>query len=41
MCLRCLIDDTLEHEASEPVIQIDEKELSWSEFGKLLCTYAG
>ncbi len=30
--LRCLIDDTLEHEEREPVIQIDDKELTWSEF---------
>ena len=39
--LRCLIGDTLEHEEHEPVIQIDDKELSWTEFGKLICSYAG
>ena len=38
--LRCLIDDTAEGER-EPVIHIDDKELSWCEFGKLICTYAG
>lgn len=38
--LRCLIDDTVEGE-TEPVITIDDKELSWREFGKVIVTYAG
>ena len=38
--LRCLIDDTAEGER-EPVIIIDDKELTWREFGKVICTYAG
>ena len=38
--LRCLIDDTAEGER-EPVIQVDERELTWREFGRLICTYAG
>ena len=38
--LRCLIDDTAEGER-EPVIMVDSQELSWSEFGKLICTFAG
>lgn len=38
--LRCLIDDTAEGER-EPVIIVDDKELTWREFGRLICTYAG
>lgn len=38
--LRCLIDDTAEEER-EPVITVDKQELSWREFGKLICTFAG
>ena len=38
--LRCLIDDTAEGER-EPVIQGDDRELTWGEFGRLICTYAG
>jgi hypothetical protein len=37
--LRCIISDGgLDN---EPVIYIDERELSWKEFGRLLTTYAG
>jgi hypothetical protein len=36
--LRCLIDDSTE---GEPVIHIDDHELSLREFGGLLRTYAG
>src|SRR6266404_4007415 len=36
--LRCLIDDTPEQ---EPMITIAGKELSWHEFGKAICTFAG
>lgn len=39
--LRCLIDDTMEGQEREPVITIDDKELTWREFGRLVCTYAG
>jgi len=38
--LRCLIDDAAEGER-EPVIIVDDKELTWREFGRLVCTYAG
>jgi len=37
--LRCIIDDG--GPDGEPIIHIDEHELSLDEFGKLLCTYAG
>jgi hypothetical protein len=36
--LRCVIEDD---ENRHPVIHIDEQELSWEEFGRLLVTYAG
>jgi hypothetical protein len=38
--LRCLIEDGAQGRR-EPVITIDDKELSWAEFGTMLCTYAG
>lgn len=37
--LRCVIDDG--GPEGEPVIHIDEHELSWGEFGRMLTTYAG
>jgi len=36
--LRCVIEDD---ENRVPVIYIDDEELSWQEFGRLLATYAG
>ena len=40
--LRCEIHDTsTENGDSEPVIHIDDHELSWAEFGRLLLTHAG
>jgi hypothetical protein len=39
--LRCVIDDTSENGEMEPVITVDDKEFSWREFGRLICTYAG
>ena len=39
--LRCLIDDTEKDHEMEPVITVDDKELTWQEFGRLICTYAG
>lgn len=36
--LRCEISDS---EEGEPIIHVDEQELSWEEFGRLLCTHAG
>ena len=36
--LRCIIEDD---ENGDPVIHIDEQELTWEEFGGLLRTYAG
>lgn len=36
--LRCIID---EDEDGQPTIWIDDKELSWAEFGKLLLVYNG
>lgn len=38
--LRCLIEDGAQG-GREPVITIDDKEMSWAEFGTMLCTYAG
>lgn len=37
--LRCVVDDG--GPDGEPVIHVDDHALSLSEFGKLLCTYAG
>ena len=37
--LRCVVDDG--GPDNEPVIYIDDRELSWTEFGRLLTTYAG
>jgi hypothetical protein len=39
--LRCLIQDGGGDDGSEPLIEIDGKALTWSEFGRLLTTYAG
>lgn len=39
--LRCLVSDTSVEGEQEPLIEVDGKELSWREFGRLLCTYAG
>ena len=38
--LRCLVDDTADGER-EPVIEVDGKELSWYEFGKMIVSFAG
>lgn len=37
--LRCIVDDG--GPGGAPIIHIDDQELSWAEFGRLLCTYAG
>ncbi|MGD0076947.1 MAG: hypothetical protein ABSD31_21875 [Candidatus Binataceae bacterium] len=37
--LRCVISDG--GPDNDPIIDIDDRELSWSEFGRLLITYAG
>ena len=37
--LRCVIEDS--GPRGEPVVYIDEVELSWREFGRLLATFAG
>jgi hypothetical protein len=37
--LRCVIDDG--GPDGEPIIHVDERELSWREFGRLLVSYAG
>ena len=37
--LRCVVEDG--GPDNEPIIHIDEHELSWREFGRLLTTYAG
>ncbi|HWI58602.1 MAG TPA: hypothetical protein VNZ22_15360 [Bacillota bacterium] len=39
--LRCSISDTAEHGDRMPAITVDDQELSWHEFGQLLCAYAG
>lgn len=37
--LRCVISDG--GPDNEPIIHIDDRDLSWTEFGRLLTTYAG
>ena len=37
--LRCVVDDS--GPGGEAVVHIDDQSLSWSDFGRLLCTYAG
>ena len=37
--LRCVIDDS--GPDGEAIIHVDDESLSWSAFGRLLCTYAG
>ena len=37
--LRCVIDDG--GPGNEPIIHVDDRELSWADFGRLLTTYAG
>ena len=39
--LRCCIEDGGGEDGSLPVIHIDDREFTWDEFGKVLCTYAG
>lgn len=39
--LRCAIHDGGGEDGREPLIEIDEKHLSWSEFGRMLTTFAG
>jgi hypothetical protein len=39
--LRCVIHDGGGDDGREPVIEIDDKQLSWSEFGRMLTTFAG
>ncbi len=41
--LRCFIGDTSDTEDGtiEPEIEIDDKKLSWQEFGRMLTTFAG
>jgi hypothetical protein len=39
--LRCTIHDGGGDDGREPVIEIDDKQLSWSEFGRMLTTFAG
>ena len=37
--LRCVISDG--GPDNEPIIYVDDRELSWREFGRLMTTYAG
>jgi hypothetical protein len=39
--LRATIHDGGGEDGREPVIEIDDKQLSWSEFGRMLTTFAG
>jgi len=39
--LRCCIEDGGGEDGSLPVIYVDDREFTWEEFGKMLCTYAG
>ena len=31
----------MEEEEREPVIEVDGKELSWHQFGRMICSFAG
>lgn len=39
--LRCCIEDGGGEDGSLPVIVVDDREFTWDEFGRMLCTYAG
>ena len=39
--LRCVIEDGGGEDGSLPVIYVDDREFSWDDFGRMLCTYAG
>jgi hypothetical protein len=39
--LRCVIHDGGGDDGREPVIEIDDRQLSWSEFGRMLTSFAG
>ena len=39
--LRCLIEDGGSNDGDMPLIHVDDREFTWDEFGKMLCTYAG
>ena len=39
--LRCVIEDGGGKDGTLPVIYIDDREFTWDEFGRMLCTYAG
>jgi len=39
--LRCVIGEDTEQDCRLPAIEIDDKELTWEEFGKMLVTHAG
>ena len=39
--LRCLIEDGGGEDGTLPVIHIDDREFTWEDFGRLICTYAG
>jgi hypothetical protein len=39
--LRCYIQDGGGRDGSLPVIDIDGRDFSWRQFGRMLCTYAG
>jgi hypothetical protein len=39
--LQCFIEDVGGEDGLLPVIHIDDREFTWDEFGKMLCTHAG
>ena len=39
--MRCCIEDGGGEDGSLPVICADDRELTWDEFGRMLCTHAG
>jgi hypothetical protein len=39
--LRCVIEDGGGEDGTLPVIHVDDREFTWQEFGRMLCTYAG
>jgi hypothetical protein len=39
--LRCVIHNGGGEDGSLPVINVDDQEVTWDQFGKMLCTFAG
>lgn len=39
--LRCVVGEDTEQDCRLPAVEIDDKELTWEEFGRMLVTHAG